>query len=89
MKRISIYFIMFVAVFSLSTGAQAKTIEVNPAGTLSQHLSSEETQTITELIISGSLNGTDIALIRTTAGNLERLDLTNATIVEGGTPYTS
>lgn len=89
MKRISIYFIMLVAAFSLSIGVQAKTITVTTAGTLSSYLSSEETQTVTELIISGPLNGTDIALIRTTAGNLERLDLTNATIVEGGTPYTS
>lgn len=89
MKRISIYFIMLVAAFSLSIGVQAKTITVTTAGTLSSYLSSEETQTITELIISGPLNGTDIALIRTTAGNLERLDLTNATIVTGGNPYTS
>lgn len=89
MKRINIYFIMLVAAFSLSIGVQAKTITVTTAGTLSSYLSSEETQTVTELIISGPLNGTDIALIRTTAGNLERLDLTNATIVEGGTPYTS
>lgn len=89
MKRISIYFIMLVAAFSLSIGVQAKTITVTTAGTLSSYLSSKETQTVTELIISGPLNGTDIALIRTTAGNLERLDLTNATIVEGGTPYTS
>ena len=89
MKRISIYFIMLVAAFSLSIGVQAKTITVTTAGTLSSYLPSEETQTVTELIISGPLNGTDIALIRTTAGNLERLDLTNATIVEGGTPYTS
>ena len=89
MKRISIYFIMLVAAFSLSIGVQAKTITVTTAGTLTSYLSSEETQTVTELIISGPLNGTDIALIRTTAGNLEKLDLTNATIVEGGTPYTS
>ena len=89
MKRISIYFIMLVAAFSLSIGVQAKTITVTTAGTLSSYLSSEETQTVTELIISGPLNGTDIALIRTTAGNLERLDLTNATITAGGNPYIS
>ena len=62
MKRISIYFIMLVAAFSLSIGVQAKTITVTTAGTLSSYLSSEETQTVTELIISGPLNGTDIAL---------------------------
>lgn len=89
MKRISIYFIVLVAALSLSIGVQAKSINVTTAGTLSQHLSSEETQTVTELIISGPLNGTDIALIRTTAGNLEKLDLTNATIVEGGSHYIS
>lgn len=89
MKRISIYFIMLVVALSLSIGVQAKSINVTTAGTLSQHLSSEETQTVTELIISGPLNGTDIALIRTTAGNLEKLDLTNATIVTGGSHYIS
>lgn len=89
MKRISIYFIVLVAALSLSIGVQAKSINVTTAGTLSLHLSSEETQTVTELIISGPLNGTDIALIRTTAGNLEKLDLTNATIVEGGSHYIS
>lgn len=89
MKRISIYFIMLVVALSLSIGVQAKSITVTTAGTLSQHLSSEETQTVTELIISGPLNGTDIALIRTTAGNLEKLDLTNATIVAGGSSYIS
>lgn len=89
MKRISIYFIMLAAAFSLSMGAQAKTITVQTAGTLSSQLSPEETQTVTELIISGPLNGTDIALIRMAAGNLEKLDLTNATIVAGGNPYLS
>ena len=46
MKRISIYFIMLVAAFSLSIGVQAKTITVTTAGTLSSYLSSEETQNL-------------------------------------------
>lgn len=87
MKRISIYFIMLVAAFSLSIGAQAKSVKVETAGTLSQILSQEEINTLTELTISGSLNGDDIFTIRTMRARLQILDMQNANIVEGGKSY--
>ena len=87
MKRISIYFIMLVAAFSLSIGVQAKSVEVKTAGTLSQFLSTEEINTLTELTISGPLNGDDILTIRSMRARLQILNLQNANIVEGGRKY--
>ena len=87
MKRISIYFIMLVAAFSLSIGAQAKSVEVKTAGTLSQLLSQEEINTLTELIVSGPLNGDDILTIRSMRAHLQILNLQNTNIVEGGNKY--
>lgn len=87
MKRISIYFIMLMAAFSLSIGAQAKSVEVKTAGTLSQFLSAEEINTLTELTISGPLNGDDIFTIRSMRARLQILNLQDANIVEGGKKY--
>lgn len=87
MKKINQCIGILLILMWFSLNSQAKNITVTTAGTLSEQLSAAETQTIKELTLSGPLNGTDIALIRTTAGNLERLDLTNVTIVEGGNPY--
>lgn len=87
MKRISIYFIMLMAAFSLSIGAQAKSVEVKTAGTLSQFLSAEEINTLTELTISGPLNGDDIFTIRSMRARLQILSLQDANIVEGGRKY--
>lgn len=87
MKRISIYFIMLMAAFSLSIGAQAKSVEVKTAGTLSQFLSAEEINTLTELTISGPLNGDDVFTIRSMRVRLQILNLQDANIVEGGKKY--
>lgn len=87
MKRISIYFSMLVVALSLSIGAQAKSVEVKTAGTLSQFLSTEEINTLTELTISGPLNGDDILTIRSMRARLQILNLQDANIVEGGKKY--
>lgn len=87
MKRISIYFIMLVAALSLSIGVQAKPINVTTAGTLSSHISQDEQETLTELVVSGPLNGDDILIIRAMASNLEILDMSGASIVAGGASY--
>lgn len=78
--------------------------KVTTAGTLSTLISEAEAGTLTEVKISGPLNGTDIRFIRekmagceikienTTSqgtGALIALDLSDATIVEGGEPYYS
>ena len=74
-----------------------RTVNVTAAGTLSQSISSDDMSSITELTITGQLNGTDLRLIREMAGNdylgqptdgsLKKLDLSGANIVEGGEKY--
>lgn len=80
-------------------------IEDNPnvcvaeAGTLATLIPEDKVHTITDLKISGELNGTDIKFIRENMigctlnsnnerlGSLKALDLSDATIVEGGEAY--
>ena len=73
------------------------------AGTLSQRISSDEKNLITNLKINGEINGTDLGFIREmagrsvkgenmepgkeTGGKLSILDLSDAKIVSGGEPY--
>ena len=67
------------------------------AGTLAEIIEEEEKYNYTELSIAGAINGTDLRLIRDMAGRdthneisrgqLTKLDLTDAQIVEGGLPY--
>ena len=74
-----------------------RTVNVTTAGTLSQSISSDDMSSITELTITGPLNGTDLRLIREMAGSdikgvptngkLQKLDLSGATIVDGGDAY--
>ena len=72
-----------------------KTVHVATAGTLSTLISEDEKYSITSIKITGKLNGTDIKFIRenmagcTTEklGSLKVLDLSDATIVEGGDAY--
>ncbi len=73
-------------------------IHVEKAGTLSALIKSKNKYSITDLTLSGNLNGTDITFIREMAGGgslksiktegmLTKLDLANANIVEGGDKY--
>ncbi len=74
-----------------------KTINVETAGTLSTLIPETEKYLIEDLTLTGNLNGTDIRLLRDMAGNnykgevtegkLRILDLSGASIVEGGDPY--
>lgn len=76
-------------------------IHVAQAGTLSSLISDEDKYTITSLKLSGELNGTDIKFIRENMagciigyntesyGALKILDLSDASIVEGGEAYYS
>ena len=73
------------------------TLENVTAGQLSTLITNDEKFNITDLTITGRLNGTDFRLLREMAGNdytghptegkLQELDLSGATIVEGGDPY--
>ena len=79
------------------TEAVSKTIHLEYAGMLPQYISEEEKYTISELTLSGKVNGTDLRLIREMAGSdvkrqptnrkLMRLDMTEAFIYDGGEPY--
>ena len=70
---------------------------VTTAGTLSTLISDAEKNTITVLTLTGQLNGTDLLFIREmagsnvkgvpTAGTLQYLDLSGATIEAGGDAY--
>ena len=66
-----------------------KTISVDQPGLLSSLLTEDEILTLTELTISGSLNGTDIRVLRNMAKNccLSFLDLKDASIMVGGNAY--
>jgi len=66
----------------LSIHATVKNITLTEAGTLSVQIPESEQEQVTELTITGPLNGADILTIRTMAGNLKVLDLKNANIIE-------
>lgn len=77
--------------------AQQTKVEVKTAGTLSTLIDASQKYQITSLAVSGDINSDDIRLIRemagrdrignATEGKLVHLDLSNASIVEGGDPY--
>ena len=65
-------------------------VHLNSAGFLSDYIPDYNKYNITKLKISGSINGTDVRLLREMAGSrgkLTELDLSEATIVEGGDIY--
>ena len=75
----------------------SRTIHMTEAGTLGTFISDDDKYTITELTVSGPLNGSDLRLIRdmagsdpyrkSTNGKLEKLDLRDALFVRGGSWY--
>ena len=76
--------------------AQSRTVHVTNAGTFYQHIPENERYSITQLTVSGDLNGDDIKIIREMAGcdfmtkdkySLRTLDLSDANIVQGGGSY--
>ena len=85
---------LIVAVLMLPLSGYAQksvTITNLVAGTLSQRIANENIYLIGELTLSGSLNGTDVNVLRemagmgqTTIGILEKLVLTDCRIVKGG-----
>ena len=74
------------------------TLKLDEAGTLPNMISYDQKNLITNLKIVGKINGTDLNFIREMAGcdydrketdgKLSILDLSDAKIVEGGSPYT-
>jgi len=78
-------------------GNKKKVVTLESAGTLKNFITDEEKFSVTELVVTGELNGTDLKLIREMAGytasgrnsegKLKRLDLKNARFVPGGEKY--
>ena len=87
------YAILLAAVLPMAAYGQ-KVINVATAGTLPTLISEAEKYSITDLTLTGELNGTDLRLLRDMAGNnwkgeltegkLSKLNLTDARIVAGG-----
>lgn len=79
------------------TSETKRTIHLKEAGTLDEFISSSDKYKITELVLSGPINGTDLRLLRDMAGcdherkktngRLKVLDLRDALIVAGGQWY--
>lgn len=77
----------------------SREVKVSSPGTLSQLISGSDVTLVTQLKVEGALNGSDLALLRQMAGRnadgtgsrgrLAVLDLSEATIVAGGTAYLS
>lgn len=93
-------FVLMCLLLCLGThaqGASPVTIHVAEAGTLSNLISKQDKYAITNLILTGNLNGADILFIREmagmgsyrelTEGKLSILDLSGANIVEGKESY--
>ena len=89
MRKIYLFTFMLLLLAHLKGQAQQITLHVESAGTLPGMIDESRLPYITDLKLTGELNGTDIKFIRTlTQENLRFLDLSEAQIVEGGNPYT-
>ena len=76
---------------------QSLTVNVEEPGTLGDQIAEDIRMEVTSLTVTGSINGTDLGIIRTMAGNgtdgyategkLETLDLSGARLVRGGDVY--
>jgi len=78
-----------IATFAYSKPGGELVINNNIAGNLPSRLSEGEKMSTKGLIVSGNLNGTDIAFIREMIinGKLTDLNIENSNIVSGGDPY--
>lgn len=66
---------------------QQITVNVETAGTLETKITQERFSLLTNLKLTGELNGTDILYLRSCGSNITKLDLEGAKIVKGGKPY--
>lgn len=100
MKQKLLLYFMTLALLNISLCAKAdlkKTVSLAMPGTISEYISEGEKNQITDLTVAGDINGDDVRFIREMAGvdvegnhidgNLVRLDISDANIVEGGDAY--
>lgn len=81
-KIVQVAFFMLLA---MASAVKAENVHVAVAGTLPQLLADKQ-NTVTELTLTGELNGTDFIFIRN-MGALVTLDMCDARIVAGGEAY--
>jgi hypothetical protein len=96
-KHLFLIFFVFLCINSSAQESSTLTINVETAGTLPSLMPSSKKNEITNLTLTGFLNGTDICYIRemagcdftgnSTEGKLSVLDLSKAQIVAGGEAY--
>ena len=90
MRKIYLFTFMMLLLVHLKGQAQQITLHVERAGTLHGMINASRLPYITDLKLTGELNGTEISFIRTLVKkNLRFLDLSEARIVEGGAIYYS
>lgn len=88
MRKIYLFTFMILLLAHLKGQAQQITLHVEPAGTLPRMIDKSRFPYITDLKLTGELNGTDIKHIREMIlSKLKVLDLSEARIVSGGEPY--
>ena len=85
-KLIAIIAGLFIATRLSAQEQQTITIHVEEPGTLSSYIAESKKDVITNLSLSGNINGYDIVYLRE-MDNLVTLDLSEANIVEGGYEY--
>lgn len=76
--------VAFFVLLVTASSVKAETIHVATAGTLPELLGDRQ-NTVTELTLTGELNGTDFIFIRQMSA-LTMLDMSGAQIVAGGEP---
>lgn len=89
MKKFTL--LMFCFLGCVMSYATVKEVDVK-AGTLGTLLTADEVTNLTDLKLTGNLNGTDLKLIRkmcSSSGHLANLDIGDANIVSGGDAYCS
>ena len=94
-KQVLFIFWLVNSFYSFQLFSETKTIHVEKAGTFAEYLPEQDRYSVTKLILSGELNGTDIQIIRDMAGcvysetpyNLKDIDMSNVKIVAGGYAY--
>lgn len=93
MKKITTLFMVLLTCTTFLFGEVTKTIQCDVAGTLRTLLTTEEMNTVTNLIVTGQLDSRDFSVFRDMSGSnaLRVLDLSNADVVSyttpGGTVY--
>ena len=67
--RLKKHFYACVCMLLIGIGSlQAKSVTLKEAGTLTNYISDAELNTLTELTVSGPINGSDIKIIRALGG---------------------